>query len=56
MTENKCEECGHEIYLVVDGKHMTEEQLMHYDRIPKSIIWHLDHELWCTKREKRLSK
>lgn len=49
MIEHVCEECGRKWYLVVDGKHITEDQLLHMDRIPKSIKWYPDHELWCTK-------
>lgn len=55
MIEHQCEECGRKWYLVVDGKHITEDQLLHMDRIPKSIKWYQDHELWCTKQEKRIN-
>lgn len=47
---NTCDECGAEWYLVVDGRHITEEDMLHYNRIPKSVKRYIAHSLWCTKR------
>jgi transcriptional regulator NrdR family protein len=48
----KCSECDAEDYLVVDGRHMSDEELNKMPYPPRSIKRYMNHTLWCTKREK----
>jgi len=50
----KCDECGCEEYLVVDGRHISEKQLFNLKYPPKSIKRYMQHELWCTSHEKHV--
>lgn len=45
-----CPECGSSSYLVVDGREMTQYDLLHLSRAPKRIERHLPHARWCTRR------
>lgn len=44
----ECDECGARMYLLVDGKEMSEEELHYLPRAPKKIEHILNHQLWCT--------
>lgn len=50
----KCDRCGLTSYLIVDGKEMTEEQLLRLRRAPKKIERRLPHDIRCDSLENRL--
>jgi len=46
-----CPDCFAEVYLVVDGKEMTEDELLHLRVAPKSIERKLVHKKWCPSHD-----
>jgi hypothetical protein len=46
--------CGSSSYLLVDGKEMTEQQLLELRHAPKKIERRLPHDVRCTSIENRM--
>jgi hypothetical protein len=42
-----CPDCFSTVYLIVDGKEMSEDELMNLRAAPKSIERKLTHKRWC---------
>lgn len=46
-----CLDCFATVYLIVDGKEMTEDELLHLRVPPKSIERRLTHKRWCPNQD-----
>ena len=42
-----CPDCFSDVRLVVDGKMMSEDELLHLPKAPKTIERRLTHKRWC---------
>lgn len=49
-----CPDCGSSSYLIVDGKEMTQYELLHLAHAPKKIERRLPHAVWCTSDDNRM--
>lgn len=48
----ECSECKAEVFLVVDGKILTEEQLGSLRYAPQNMKHHVNHARWCSEVRK----
>lgn len=46
-----CPECLATVYLIVDGKRMSEDELLHLPKAPKAIERKLTHKRWCSSQD-----
>lgn len=49
-----CPDCGSSSYLVVNGREMTYDDLLHLRYAPKKIELRLPHALWCPSEQNRM--
>lgn len=48
-----CPTCGSKELLIVDGKYMTEEELLHLSSPPREIKHEMYHDLKCDSEDNR---
>lgn len=51
-----CPECGASVQTFVDGREITEDELLHMRYQPRKIERRLTHARWCTKYEVLLKR
>lgn len=49
-----CPDCGSSSYLLVDGREMTQYELLHLAHAPDKIERKLPHAPWCTSDDNRI--